>query len=380
MRITKRRFGVRWLAVGAVAALVLAACGSDEPAATDEPDAPEAAPEPAEEPEDAEEPAADEGPWEPEWVDGVLQPLPDGFPSSQITLLNNKTAGHDDGIYMRALQNALAGTSPVPINVLDRDHPASTWGGLEYILTQEGGTDGYWLTVMSASGTAMDMVTDTEEERLGFDLSAIEPVISTETAPFVLITRADAPWETYEEMMDYGRENPGELRYLARVGSQLDVTMEYLLDLEGVEVQRIPGGATDEIATTVGAGEADFTMTVAGIASTHRDAGAVRTLVVAGDSRISEWPDTPSTADVGHEGVPFGSLRALAVPAEVPELHRQWLFELFKAAAESEPYQNRLDSLPGSEFVLYDGAETRALMDTALESGRAIAEEIAASS
>src|SRR5260370_26761411 len=63
------------------------------------------------------------GDWQPVYEDGVLQPLPDGFPNQPITLLNPDSPGHDDGLYARSIQSALEDISPVSIQVRDESYP-----------------------------------------------------------------------------------------------------------------------------------------------------------------------------------------------------------------------------------------------------------------
>ena len=81
-----------------------------------------------------------------EFVNGVLQPLADGFPSQPITLVNIDDAGSSGGVYARQIQAALKGISPV--DILVSDEPSSSWGlwvKLKEMPTRRGGSDGYTL-------------------------------------------------------------------------------------------------------------------------------------------------------------------------------------------------------------------------------------------
>ena len=59
-----------------------------------------------------------------EWKNGVLQPLPDGFPNRAITLVNVDDPGTRDGIYARLYQQVLKKMSPVDILVTDEPVPS----------------------------------------------------------------------------------------------------------------------------------------------------------------------------------------------------------------------------------------------------------------
>jgi hypothetical protein len=59
--------------------------------------------------------------WEPEFKDGVLQPLPDGFPSEDLTLIVADDATSAEGILMQNLVETAAQYSPVGIRAEARE-------------------------------------------------------------------------------------------------------------------------------------------------------------------------------------------------------------------------------------------------------------------
>ena len=73
--------------------------------------------------------------WKPEFKDGVLQPLPSGWPNSPITLLNPDEAGSPDGLYTRTAVEAIRKVSPVKIEILDRSDFGTygTWEALQWM-------------------------------------------------------------------------------------------------------------------------------------------------------------------------------------------------------------------------------------------------------
>lgn len=346
-----------------VLAALLAACGALGPAG-DSPASSPTTPETG-------------GEWEPVYDDGVLQPLPDGFPESPITLVNMDDPGSDDGIYARVMQEALQDISPVEVRVLDRPSPVSgTPVGLEFAASQEGGNEGYYAIVAAMTGGALDFLTEPVTEEYGITLEDLNPVIATERAPFVVVSRTDAPWTTYEEMVEYAKENPGELRYIAAVGSQLDIAMERLMDEGGWEAEKISGGELEEITTAVGAGEADFTMMIPGIARTHYEGDRVDVILSIGDTAGEPWSDAATTTDIGLPDEPWGSVRGFLVPAEVPDTHRDWLYELFRAASETDAYQQRIENLPGAERLAMDHDEVVEVMQNVVEFAEPIVRDL----
>ena len=84
------------------------------------------------------------------WVDGVLQPLDDGFPSDALTIIVVDDPGTTDSIYATALVKAAEGKSPVPIKIDHRPEFStwSTWEAQNWLITQgEAGNDGSQMIV-----------------------------------------------------------------------------------------------------------------------------------------------------------------------------------------------------------------------------------------
>lgn len=346
--------------LGTFAVLALVACSSTAP--TEQPDG-----------------GGDAESWTPEYVDGVLQPLPDGFPNEQITLINPDVASHDDGLYARAIQAALDGISPVSIAVRDEGYPTfGTWAGIQTLTSEPGGNEGYLMLITALTGSGMDLLTEPITDEFGLTLDDLNPVIATEQTPFVLMTRSDAPWDSYEEMVETAKANPGTLRYMAAVGSQLDIAMTRLQSEGGWDAQKIPAGGSDEAGTIVAAGEGDVTVLTPSVARAHLESGRGKVLlIVSSEMEAPEgYPDAVTTAAIGLPDEPWGSTRGFVASPEIPELHKEWLFELIRAASEQPVYAERLAQLPGSFAILLDGDEARTAIANAVDFAEPIIREL----
>jgi len=319
------------------------------------------------------------GDWKPVYEDGVLQPLPDGFPDQPITLLNPDSPGHDDGLYARSIQTALEDISPVSIQVRDESYPTfGTWAGIQTLQTESGGPDGYFVMVAAMTGAGMDLLTEPITDEFGLTIDDLNPVIATERTPFVLLSRADAPWKTYDELVAAAKADPGGLRYMATVGSQLDIAMTRIMTEGGWTAERIPSGGSDEAATVVGAGEADFTMLTPSVAKGHVDAGRGDVLlIISGDENAPDgYPDATTTAAIGLPDEPWGSVRGFVGAPGLSELHKAWLFELIKSASEQDVYKARLASLPGSLPITMTGGEAKEAITNAFAFAEPIIREL----
>lgn len=306
--------------------------------------------------------------WTPQYKDGVLQPLPDGFPSKPIVLVNADAPSHDDGLYARAMQTALKDVSPVPIEIRDQNYPTfGTWAGIQYMQDQPGGKDGYYAEVAAMVGASLDLLTEPIEKEFGMTLADFHPVVVTEQTPFVLVTRADAPWKTYQEMVDAAKASPNTLRYVAATGSLLDIAMSRLMSAGSWTAKKIPAEASVEAATAVAAGEGDFTMLTPAVARSHEQAGRVKVLLVVSKDKSAPgaWSSAVTTAGIGLPDEPWVSYRGFVVAPEVPQAHKDWLFELFKKGGEGAAPKERIANLPGAASIILNGEETKKIVNDA---------------
>jgi tripartite-type tricarboxylate transporter receptor subunit TctC len=346
----------RTLVLGVGLALIVTACGGSSATS---PAASEAAPSGSQPAESAaaSEPAA----WTPEFVDGVLQPLPDGFPSDPITLLIADDPSSADGLYVRLMQEIMNdGLSPVQVNIVDRQsNQYGTWEALQFMETEQGGTDGNWAVVVNAPASALDHLTVNIEELTGYTVNDLNMVGTTEEVPFLIFQRADVPWgDTYEDMLAYAQENPGAVCYHSLdPGSTVDITFKYLMSNEDPtpEFTQVVGPGSVEVATAVAAGECDVAITNVDAAFPHFQGGKTEPLLLSGENTINPWNDTPtmSTRIDGPVALP-GQVRGLAIPPSVPVEHREWLFALLSAAAEDERYQARATGEPSRAVTTRD--------------------------
>src|ERR1700754_2768918 len=182
--------------------------------------------------------------WTPEFKDGVLQPLADGFPNQPITLINVDDAGTNSGIYVRALQEAIKDMSPVEIRI--SDEPRAAGGTINTLAevedSRKGGNDGYFLVSMSIIGSATDFLSEPITKETGYEVADVNYMISTEVVPWLFAQRADAPWgNDFGKFVEYAKANPGKVKYIAPgVGSGTDIYMTWLLDQLGLEVNKVP--------------------------------------------------------------------------------------------------------------------------------------------
>ncbi|CAN5475646.1 hypothetical protein BH10ACT4_BH10ACT4_15120 [soil metagenome] len=313
----------------------------------------------------------------PVFEDGKLLPLKDGFPSSALSLVVVDEAGSDDGIYARQVQEAAAAISPVDIKVLDRPEFGSTygaWEAIDWAGDQRGGDDGYLSTVVTLPGSTIDLLATPVASDLGVTMESLNTILLTESVPYVIVTRSDAPWgDSFEEMLAYAKAHPGEVKYISRgPGAGPDLAMNNYANIAGVEFNTSVGGSHAEINTAIGAGAGDIAVTLPGAASPFIQDGKVVLLTCTGNTNpcAANWgTEQPNAASVvgGIDNDPWGSNRGLIATHDIPESHRLWLEALFQAATQSPDFVKARTSIPGVGMVELDKAGALELQKAAYE-------------
>jgi tripartite-type tricarboxylate transporter receptor subunit TctC len=307
-------------------------------------------------------------------VDGKLQPLKDGFPKSPLSIVVVDEAGSDDGIYARQVADAASKIAPVDIKVLDRPEFGSTygaWEALDWVADQRGGDEGYMMAVVTLPGSTIDLLATPVANDLGVTMESLNTVALTESVPYVVVSRAGAPWgDSFEQMLAYAKANPGKVKYISRgPGAGPDLALNNYADIAGVQFNTSVGGSHSEINTALGAGAGDIAVTLPGAASPFIQDGKVVLLTCTGNANpcAANWgkeqPNAASLLSIDND--PWGSTRGLVAAQDIPESHRLWLEALVKKATESDDFVKARTSIPGVGMEYLDKAQALELQKAA---------------
>jgi tripartite-type tricarboxylate transporter receptor subunit TctC len=153
-----------------------------------------------------------------------------------------------------------------------------------------------------------------------------------------LVVRADAPWKTIHDFINYAKANPGKVSYgTPGVGTNPHLVMEDLGMLAGVQWVHMPfkGGAETNAALL--GGHVDAVSDSTGWAPMV-DAGKFRLLVTYGTQRIARYPQAPTLKEAGFD-MAYPSPLEIIGPKGVPKEIVKKVHDAFKKGMEDPEYQ-----------------------------------------
>jgi tripartite-type tricarboxylate transporter receptor subunit TctC len=191
---------------------------------------------------------------------------------------------------------------------------------------------------------------------------------------FGVVVKADAPWKTFRELIDYARANPGKINYgTPGAGTSLHITMEQIARQQGIKWTHVPFKGVSESMNALLGGHIDVVSDSTGWAGSV-DAGQARLLVTWGAGRTKNWPNVPNLKESGIDMIsnsPFGIGGPKGMdPAVVKVLH-----DAFKKGMEEQSYKDSMAKLDQEAFYL-DTAAYRAYAMKQVEEQKQLVEEL----
>ena len=271
------------------------------------------------------------------------------FPGNkQVSLIVPYSAGGASDtvarIYASELEQSL-GTSIVVSNVTG----ASGAIGLEQV--RNSNPDGYTIAYMPVESTML--------KALGFtDLSTddFRFIGRAMTIPAAVTVRADAPWDTFEDFVNYAKEHPGEIQVgNSGTGSIWHIAAASIEKECGVQFTHVPfDGAAPAVAALLGNNIQAVTVSPSEVKN-NVDSGDFKVLCVLGESRSSVVPDVPTAQELGID-ITIQGWGGFAVPKDTPQAVIDILEKASETAINSDSVKKTLADR-GYEHAYLSGSD-----------------------
>jgi tripartite-type tricarboxylate transporter receptor subunit TctC len=232
------------------------------------------------------------------------------YPSKPITIVVGFSAGGSSDAMARMVAEKLALGLGQPVLVENRAGVASIVGAA-YVAKAK--PDGYTL-LMGASGP--NVFNYALYAKLPYAQQDFAPISLIGTFPLLLLTQANHPATTVQELVAYAKLNPDKANYGASSASFQLIT-ELFNGKTGARFTHIPYKGSNDSLSAVMAGDVTMALVDAGAATAALRTGRLKVLAVTSPARLKEFANVPTLSELGIDlKVSFWS--GLLAPAGTP--------------------------------------------------------------
>jgi tripartite-type tricarboxylate transporter receptor subunit TctC len=244
------------------------------------------------------------------------------YPVRPITLVVPFTPGGSVDNSGRLMADRLSRALGQPVIV---DNRGGAGGAIGSTYVAKAAPDGYTLIVTSQS---THVVNPAMNPKLPYDaVNGFAPITLIDRLPNVLLVNASLPVRNFEELVKYGRANPGALNYAsAGIGSVSHLSMELLKNQARIPMTHIPYKGAGVALPDLLSGQVQLTWNNLSSNLSNILNGKLRALAVAAPTRVSQLPDVPTFAELKLPDLNLTSWTGLAAPAKTPDAIVQKLY------------------------------------------------------
>src|SRR5262245_23508151 len=254
--------------------------------------------------------------------------FPGGKPIEMTTLFGAASASTQTA---RVLADGMAKVLGAPVPILDQ--PGAV-GAVGYMYLSQQKADGHSVVWSSNS-----ISTTFHSGQLPFDFKNFEHVARVTVENPALAVKADAPWKTLKELVDYAKANPEKVRVgNSGQGSQTHIASVALFSSVGakiIPVHRTGGQATADLL----AGRIEVVVQFPQVVIPHVKSGELRALALLSSIPDPVFPDVKSAKAQGYN-VDMPLWRGIAVPKGTPKTVIAKLQDAIKKTVESPEFKD----------------------------------------
>jgi len=259
------------------------------------------------------------------------------FPEREITVYCGSTAGGVTDLGIRLLSETVGKALGQPVVVVNKPGASHT---ICANLVANAKPDGYTLGALAASAFTQVPHMRKVPYDVGKDFAWIASYTDYTSG---VVVRADAPWKTLGEFLDYSQKNPGKMLYGSDgYGLGTHILMEYLaVKKGGIDWKHVPIPGGPKLAAALLGGHIQA-WSAAGTHVKFIREGKVRLLVSYNETRLKYAPDVPTLQELGYT-VTVGTPLVIIGPKGLPESVHKKLEEAYLKAMKEPTYLQFLD-------------------------------------
>lgn len=198
-------------------------------------------------------------------------------------------------------------------------------------------------------------------------------VVRLNAAPLSVVVRADAPWQTLDEMMAFAKENPDTLRF-GHSGNwgAIMVPGAQVLATAGATATFTPYQGGGPTMQGLLAGDVDYSMMFPSVIDAQGD--KIRVLATAADERL--YPDVPTLKELGYDQDISAMDRIVLAPAAIAPERLAKLRDALASLQEDKTFTRMMGKMGEDPSTFLDGETYEGVRARQSEDYKKLIEEI----
>lgn len=237
-----------------------------------------------------------------------------GYPERPIQLIIPYVAGATGDIKARILADELEKILATKIICINKPGASAVLGSDAVARSKK---DGY--TLLYAGASAMVYAPVSNPTVVPYDpFKDFEPLGFHNFFPQTITVRADSPWKTFHELIDYAKKNPEKLRCgTIGIGSTPHFILEMIMHITKTKFTHIPFKGGETVMTGLLGGHVEVVCDGLAKVKPYVEAGKMRVLLI--DTKMPNFPQIPTLRELGYNEDLVTTWFAVFAPAGIPD-------------------------------------------------------------
>jgi len=253
------------------------------------------------------------------------------FPTKEVQIIIPWAAGGATDLIFRALAATTGKYLGKAVIVVNRPGGA---GAVGYTEAAQAKPDGHTLVSAITPLTILP-----HQVKTAFTYKDFEPVINVVDDPSMFLIRADAPWKSLKEFLDYAKKHPDMITVgNSGAGGGVHLVALAFEKAAGVKFNHIPFSGGGPSVTAILGGHINAVSVSPPEGIEHVKAGKLKIIALFAEKRFEMFPDVPT---VKEQGIDFamGMWRGLIAPKGTPADVIKKLHDAFKQGMDDPVFK-----------------------------------------
>src|SRR5665647_1316985 len=254
------------------------------------------------------------------------------FGSQPIRMIVGVAAGGATDVTARMIAQKLS--QSLGTSVIVENRPGAFFEAA-YREVTHAAPDGHTLFMISASTTVAQPV----RKEFPYDIRKLAAISEVSQGPFILTSRKGLVFKSVNDLVDYGKKNPGKLTFGSGggAGSSLSLATQLLRLRADISIVDVPYKGAANALTDVLGEHIDAMFDALPVEVAQVKAGAVTGLAVTGAQRSPALPNVPTMIESGFKDFEaYNYFGLLATPGTPPAIVKKLQEGVVKAVASPD--------------------------------------------